>query len=205
MFPAIYCTLWREVLAAETMRFITFLVFFLSLCTYAAGQKSWQADSETASQGVIIQNSFPRGGLRYTDSSGKDFVYVIFWIRVMNETAIPFELTVNFPADSFAITSPYNYVKLFLPPNTMIFEKQSLFDYGLDLKSFLDISFNKPTMFQRTINPKEECVFYIAALSRMPYDGSVRAGLILKEQNLFYRINILDPALISCGKIVFKK
>ncbi len=189
----------------RTINILIFLVFFLLVCTYAVGQSIWQADSKTACQGVIIQNSFPKGGLRYTDSTGKEFVYAIFWTRVMNETAIPLVLTINFPADSFAITSPHNYVKLFLPPDTMTLDKQSLFDYGLGLKSFLDTGFNKPTMLHRTINPKEECVFYIAVLSHRGYNGSVRAGLILKEQNLFYRMNMLDPALIPCGKIVFKK
>jgi hypothetical protein len=86
-------------------------------------------------------------------------------------------------------------------------DKESLYDYGLTgLKSFLDTSFNKPTKLQRTINPKEECRFYIAyvvALSHMSYNGVVRTELILKEQNLFYRINRLD-SLIPCGHIIFK-
>jgi hypothetical protein len=188
------------------MRFITFLLFFLSLCTYAVGQNIWQDDSKTISQGVVIQNSFPKGGLRYTDSTGKTFVYVIFWTRVVNETATPLELAINFPADSFPVSAPpRSYLKLFLPPDTMTLEKVSLFDYGLDLKSFLDRGFYKPTLLQRTINPKEECVFYIAALSYKPYNGAVRAGLVLKGRDLFYRINMLDPALIPCGRIVVKK
>jgi hypothetical protein len=86
----------------------------------------------------------------------------------------------------------------------MSLEKESLDDYGLTgLKSFLDTSFNKPTMLQRTINPKEECLFYIVAISD-GYSGTSRAELVLKEQNLFYRINMLD-SLIPCGHIVFNK
>ena len=62
-------------------------------------------------------------------------------------------------------------------------------------------------MLQRTINPKEACLFYIAVLMHVPDNGPVRAGLVLKEQDLFYRISIIphfDSALIPCGHIVFK-
>lgn len=188
------------------MRSLTSLVFFLSLCICTAGQRIWQADSETASQGVMIQNSFPKGVVVYTDAGGKKFIGVIFWSRVVNETPAPLELTIDFPADSFAIPQAHNYVKVFLPPDTMTFDKQSMYNYGLTgLESFLDAGFNKPTLLNRTINPKEEYAFYIAVFSYKPYDGAVRAGLILKEQALFYRINMLDPALIPCGKIVFRK
>jgi hypothetical protein len=163
------------------MRFITSLLVLQSFCTYAVAQKIWQPDSESVSQGVLIQNSFPKGGSRYIDSSGKEFVYVIFWTRVVNETSTPLELTLKFPADSFAISTPsYNYVKLFLPPEPMTPGKISMFNYGLDLESFLDIGFHKPTLLQKTINPKDEYVFYVAALSYKPYNGAVRAGVVLK-------------------------
>ena len=165
-------------------------------------------------KGVIIQNSYPKGNGRldstgkngYNDPAGKNFAYTIFWTRVINETATPLELTINFPADSFEVPrSPHSYIKLFLPPDTMTLDKESLYDYGLTgLKSFLDTSFNKPTMLQRTINPKEECLFYIVRLANVGYNGAVRAGLVLQEQDLFYRINMLD-SLIPCGHIVFKK
>jgi hypothetical protein len=194
---------------------LTFLVFFLSLCTYAIGQGIWQADSETTSAGVIIQNGLPKGGgsldlsgtIGYTDFMGRRFAHAIFWTRVVNETATPFTLAINFPSDSFAISSsPDSYVKIFLPPGAMTLDKQSLYNYGLTgLKSFLDTGFYKPTGLQRTINPKEECVFYVAALGHGE-GGGVRAGLVLKEQELFYRIRIvpIGSALIPCGKIVFK-
>lgn len=164
-------------------------------------------------KGVIIQNGGKKGNGRldstgangYNDPGGKNFAYVIFWTRVINEAATPLELTINFPADSFAIPrSPHSYIKLFLPPDTMTLEKESLDDYGLTgLKSFLDTSFNKPTMLHRTINPKEECLFYTIVISD-GYNGTSRAELVSKEQNLFYRMNMLD-SLIPCGHIVFKK
>ncbi len=190
----------------RTIRIPIFLVFFLSLCTYTIGQSIWQVDTQTTTHDVIIQNSLPKGVNIYTDSIGRKFIGVTFWSRVVNEKPAPLELIINFPSDSFANPQTHNYVKVLLPPDTMTFEKQSMYNYGLmGFDSFLDNSFNKSTKLQRTINPGEACAFYILVFSYRPDDGSVRAGLILKEQNLFYRINMLDPFLIPCGKIVIKK
>jgi hypothetical protein len=89
--------------------------------------------SETASKGVIIQNSFPKGG-PYTGSPGKNsnYSFLIFFTRIKNETATPLELTMNFPADSFATGEGGNvYLKLFLPPDTMTFYKEPLYNYGV--------------------------------------------------------------------------
>lgn len=155
---------------------------------------------------VIIQNSLPKGG-RYTDSTGRNFGYRIFWTRVINETATPLELTINLPADSFEIVPrPDSYLKVFLPPDTMTLDKETLYDYGATgLKSFLDAGLNKPTMLQRIINPKEACLFYIGVLIDPAGNNFTRAGLVLKEQDLFYRINPqLDSALTPCGQIVRK-
>lgn len=186
------------------------------------GDGAWtRAIYETvASEGVIIQNSLPKGD-RHTDSSGRIFGIAIFWTRVFNETANPLELTINFPVDSLAIlSSPDSYLKLFLPPDTMTLDKVSLYNYGVTgLRSFLDTGLNKPTMLQRTINPNEECLFYIGVLRyqvsnqalgtsraglHQASGGVMRTGLVLKEQSLYYRINLLDSALIPCGQIVFK-
>jgi hypothetical protein len=158
--------------------------------------------SDSKGKGIIIQNSLPRGD-RYVDRAGRISAYGIFWTRVINETTTPFELTINFPADSFAILArPESYLKLFLPSDTMTPDKESLYNFGATgLKSFLDTGLNKPTKLKRTINPKEEYLFYIGAL---PGAGS-RAALVLKELGLFYRINIVPDLLIPCGQIVFKK
>jgi hypothetical protein len=156
-------------------------------------------------KGIIIQHSLPRGD-GYNDPAGKNFRYVVFWASVVNKTDTPIELIMNFPADSFAISgNPHGYVKFFLPPDIMTPEKESLYNYGLtDLKSFLDTHFHKATLLKRTIKPKEEYRFYIAAVSNEGYNGAVRAEFVLKEQNLFYKINMLD-SLLPCGHIVFKK
>ena len=135
---------------------------------------------------VIIQNSLPKG-VGYTDATGKYFGGRIFWTRVINETATPLELTINFPADSFAmVPSSDSYLKIFLPTDTMTIDKETLYSYGVTgLESLLDTCFNKPTMLQRTINPKEECLFYIGVLFLGESQGAARAGLVLKDQKLF--------------------
>ena len=181
--------------ANRTIIQTVFLGVFLSFCASAMGQYSDttyhlsinknsipSTAQMDASKGVTIQNSLPKGG-PYFDPTGKNFGYRIFWTRVINETASPLELTINFPGDSFAIFPQAGaYLKLFLPPDTMTLHKQWDFDFGATgLKSFLDTAFSKPTMLQRTINPKEECLFYITPLF-YPRGGFVRAGL---EQDPF--------------------
>jgi hypothetical protein len=189
----------------------------LTICLTAIGQTSpvkkdnqnpltfypgtYDTEYYTDSEGkvVIIQNSLPEG-LEYTDPTGKNFGGRIFWSRVINETSTPLELTINFPADSFAMLPwPHCYLKVFLPPMATLYAYDAT-----GLKSFLDTGMNKPTMFQRTINPKEACLFYVGVLFLGKREGVTRAGLVLKEADFFYRINLLDPALIPCGKIVFK-
>lgn len=233
MAHAIYIGVVRKPSGQIIDRLVKLLTTFtlLSICLTAIGQTfpikkdSWQFTKKDKSQktltfypgtyidtefeyadsigiDVIIQNSLRKGG-KYTDPTGKDFGFVIYWYRVINETATPLELTINFPADSFAmLPSPDSYLKVFLPLDTMTLGKETLYAYGATgLKSFLDTGLNKPTMLQRIINPKEACLFYIGALY---YQASApaRAELVLKEQDLFYRIGGIE---IPCGQIVFKK
>ena len=133
--------------------------------------------SDSTGKGITIQNSLQRGGLPYTDPTGKLCTYLIYWIRIINETDSPLELTMNF-ADSFAsLPAPYAY--LFLPPDTMTSDKESLFNYGItSLQSFQDADTIKPTKLKRTINPKGECLFNIGMLLK---GGMV---LVLDERHL---------------------
>jgi hypothetical protein len=121
----------------------------------------------------------------------------VFFTRVVNETEAPFVLTINYPADSIPIPhSPDTFVKLFLPSDTMTHDKQTLYGYGVThLKSF-----DKLTMFQRTIKPKEECHFYVVAIFYQTIAtpenrdrGGNRTEIIMKGQDLFYR---MPPRLI---------
>ena len=45
---------------------------------------------------LVIQNSFPKGGIKYTDSNGEVYVYAVFWTRIINETDNPFNHSVFF-------------------------------------------------------------------------------------------------------------
>jgi len=151
---------------------------------------------------LIIKNSFPKSGTNYTDPNGKKYIYAVFWTRIINETVNPFELTIDFPVDSFEIpSSSGNYMKLLLPSDTVTLDKEPLYDYGLIVKSFLDNCIHKSSSLKRTIHPKESSGFYVVTLSNRGVGGTLRTGLSLKEQNLFYRINDKE---IHCGKINLK-
>ena len=64
---------------------------------------------------------------------------------------------------------------------------------------------------KRTINPKESSGFYVVKLSLVsegPHGGGdiLRTGLILKGQNLFYRVSVYNSTPpsekeIDCGSI----
>jgi hypothetical protein len=188
----------------------------LTICSAAIGQTSptrnW-VDTEvmytdSAGKSVMVHNSLPKGGGRYIDSDGKSYKYVIFWTRVINESITPLELAIKFSADPFTIfPSPDSYIRIFLPPDTMTLGKVQLGDFGLtNLQPFLDAGFDKPSMLQKTINPKEEYLFYIPVLFYQAR-GTTRTALVLKGQDLFFRISItpgVDSALIPCGQLVFK-
>jgi len=151
---------------------------------------------------LIIQNSFPKSGKNYIDPNGKKYIYAVFWTQLINETAHPLELTIDFPLDSFEIpSSPGTYMKLLLPSDTMTIDKDPLFDYGLNLKSFLDNNRHKSSSLKRTINPESSTAFYVVTLSNRGVGGILRTGLSLREQNLFYSINDKE---IPCGKINLK-
>lgn len=163
--------------------------------------------AESAGKGVVIRNSYPKGGT-YTAPNGERFGYRVFWTHIINETRTPLKLTINFPVDSFAILgSPESYFKVYLPSDTMTHEKQYSYDYGLSvLKTFGDHNSNKRAPLERTINAKEEYLFYVAVLFHK-VDGVIRTNLVLKDQQLFYRINGIDPKpaveLIPCGQMSF--
>jgi hypothetical protein len=162
---------------------------------------------------IIIQNSYPRGGgTKYTDPKGQISYVVVFWTRITNETDNPLKLEIDFSGDSYEFPSTVgssvgSYFKILLPSDTMTRDKESLFNYGVpDLKSFLDNSVDKPSSLKRTIDPKNSSAFYVVRLSlpaQLPGDGNgtTRAELSLKGQNLFYTLNGKE---IHCGSINLK-
>ena len=152
---------------------------------------------------LVIQNSFPKSGINYTDPNGKKYIYAVFWTRITNNTINPLELTIDFPLDSFEIpSSSGNYMKLLLPSDTLTIDKEPLNDYGLTVKSFLDSNRHKSSSLKRTINPKGSSAFYVVTLSNRGVGGTLRTGFSLKGQNIFYRVNDKE---ILCGKIDLTK
>jgi hypothetical protein len=171
---------------------------------------SWSLYTEikyTYSNGnvVTIQNSGPRGGRVFTDDTGIRFGYRVFCARVINEAAIPLELTITFPTDSFALSAPDSYMKVFLLPDSMTHVKDITLGYDERLKSSYETVRHTLPAAQRTINPKEAYLFHIVVLRHYNGNGvNPRGGFALKGQDLFYRIGPeFDSALIPCGQIVF--
>ncbi len=175
--------------------------------------------TDSAGKRLIIQNGFPRGGIRYTDPDGEVYGYAVFWTRIINETDNPLELKIDF-LNSYEVPSlPGKYFKVLVPPDTMTIDKVPLYGFGLpDLESFLDNNIHKPSSLKRTINPKESSGFYVVKLSLVSegaHGGGdiLRTGLILKGQDLFYRVSVYNgtapPSVISekeihCGSINLK-
>ena len=142
---------------------------------------------------VTIQNSLPKGGMKYTDLNGEVYNYAVFWTRIINETNNSLELKINFPLDSFEVPSlPGKYYKILIPSDTMKLEKSSLFLYGLtNLESFLDKNIHKQSSLKRTIKPTESNGFYVVMLClSQGAKGTMRRELKLKGGNLFYRIKV---------------
>ncbi len=58
------------------------------------------------------------------------------------------------------------------------------------------------TSLQETIHPKSTSSFYVVTLFSEALEGSVRAGLRIKDEHFFYRINDRD---IHIGQLNIKK
>ena len=159
--------------------------------------------TDTTGKKLIIQNGLPKGGMEYTDPKGKKYSYRIFWTQIINETDSPFELSINIPSSTFELqSSPSDYFKIFLPLEEMHIGKMSLSDYGLtDLEVVLDSIFLKQNSLQKTINANETSFFYVVLLFSEKYEGVVRAGLNLRDDNLFYKVNDVE---ISSGQVNLK-
>ncbi|WP_148707458.1 hypothetical protein [Chitinophaga skermanii] len=149
---------------------------------------------------VTIQNSFPKGGLRYTDPHGKAYVYAVFWTHIINETAQPFNLNIGFPVDSIELTSsPGSYFRILLPPDTMTTGKTSMFNYGLPrMELFLDTALLTPSTLKRTIAPHDSSAFYVVTLANQWVNGTLRAGLHMEKGKYYYVINGMK---MYCGEV----
>lgn len=158
--------------------------------------------SDQNNKKITIENSLPKGGLKYTYPMDIEYIYAVFWTRITNQTDNTFEFTMEFPEKSYQLPSaPDRYFKLYIPTDTITANKEELFNYGLDLQNYLDNNFHTQTPLKRTIQPKESCGFYVITLFNKGVEGTIRTGLSIKEQNLFYRVNDNE---IQCGNINLK-
>jgi hypothetical protein len=146
----------------------------------------------------------PKGGGQVY-YNGKKYGYVVFWTRVINQSATPIELQVKFPEVTY-FKSPDSYIHILLPRETMNQEKVQLFDYGLtNLQSLVNDETNQLSMMQKKINPKEDYYFYEAVLIHINLSGSARAKFEVKDKDLFYKISIgSDTTFIPSGSLTFK-
>ncbi|MEO9893950.1 hypothetical protein [Aurantibacter sp.] len=164
---------------------------------------------DTTGKGIIIQNSYPRGGPINTPD-GK-YGHALFWSRVINKADTPIALNLHFPADSIVIDpATHTYFKLLVPPDKMTPDKVSTFGFGLDyIEDFVAENFYKPSYLQKTIKPNEDAMFYVILLSHLaPTDrGVIRTGLFLDGQDLFYKLEGLNSQkdkFVPSGSITFK-
>jgi len=191
------------------LRFILSILFLLSIVSFAEGQifdRRWY--SEMDYNGLIIQNSYPKGG-RYAGPIEKHFNYsnLVFYTRIINETEDPVNIYMNFSADSIPIpNSPHTFVKLFLPSDTMSFAKESLFNYGFTEME----SFENATCFYRKVYPGEDCLFYVVSIFYQTDSeawnqerGGNRGELVLQGQDLFYS---MPPQIdfMHCGSLTYE-
>jgi hypothetical protein len=159
--------------------------------------------ADAINKGITIQNSYPRGGQKYTDpNNGQGYIYLIFWTRISNRSASNLELEINFSNDTFTIpSSPNTLFNVYLPKEKMTLEKEQLIDYGLDLKLFLDKNIDQPSELIKTIQPNDSYLFYTVAISNQGINGIVRTGFELEGEDLIYKIN---NHKINCGEIIAK-
>ena len=151
----------------------------------------WYSESEN--NGILIQNSYPKGGpypgpIQYKFGNS----YLVFFTSVTNTTDKAIELNMNFSADPIPIpNSPNTFVKLFLPQEEMTVDKVGSFSYGI---TELD-SFEEPTDLSRTVRAGETTLFYIVAFFYQIKEndftnerGGNRAELVLKGNQLYYNL-----------------
>jgi hypothetical protein len=163
---------------------------------------------------LIIQNGLPKGE-KYTAPNGMEYFKVIFWTRISNETDSNLELNIDFPATPYELPPQSGkHIKVLVPPDTMTLDQEPLYNYGLThLTSFLDSNINAPSSLKRTIHPKESTGFFVILISQkteITLGGTLRTGLSLKDQDLFYKISryesspahsLIDEKEINCGHI----
>ena len=184
-------------------------LFFICLSFSIDGQsKFFNYYSESENNGILIQNSFPKGG-RYPGKTTEhyNYSYLVFYTRITNESKKPIALNLHFLADSIPIpNSPNTYVKIFLPKDSMTQDKINSFSYGInELESFAE-----PTQRIKTLNPDDSFLFNVVAVFYQTKEdawkqerGGNRAEFILKGKDVFF---CMSPQIemLHCGTIEVK-
>lgn len=169
-------------------------------------QRNWVDTKVTynssAKNAIIITNSLPRGG-GIVQHKGKEYQYFIFWTSISNETPSTVELDIKFPEINFFPSKESHFMVAFTKAN-MTLEKLELFDYGLtDVPSLLNSESNRLKSLGNKIVSKTAYWFYTPVFIHKT-KWPVRAGLILKDKKLFYKITAgADTVMIPCGGIKF--
>ena len=185
----------------QTMKLL--IAFTLFLSTFEIMGQNFYTEfkyDDSLNKGISIHNSYPKGGQKYTAPNGKEYIYLVFWTCIKNETDSDLALSIEFPMEPFTVpSSPEVNFNLYLPIEEMTQNREPLFSYGLDLKLFLDKNIEKLPELIKTIKPNESYSFYVVALSNKGVDGVVRAGFELQKEKLIYKINNHE---INCGRII---
>ena len=99
---------------------IAFTIFLTSLTIIGQTFHTELKYDDSLSKGITIQNSYPKGGLKYMAPNGKEYVYVVFWTSITNEGDSYLEVSIDFPFESFTIpSSPFVNFNLYLPNEAM--------------------------------------------------------------------------------------
>lgn len=184
------------------------LLLFLFVNSLKAQTESPKWYSEYQKEGIIIQNSYPKGG-PYTGPTQKHYhySYLVFYTRVENKSLKPIEINIAYSAEAIQIPkSPHTFMKLFLPEVEMRPEKINLFSYGITQIN----SFDEPTQLKKVIQPQQEAYFYTVALfyqtKKLPFNserGGNRAEYFFDGNTLKFSMCPQVEAL-SCGYINLK-
>ena len=149
---------------------------------------------------LTIENSLPRGGLTYTAPNGKEYVYALFWTRIINETEDTLRLSLHLPMGVSNLPGPSLVgFRVLLPSESFDTKKVEQFNYGIsDIDATLDRLIDQEPSMQRVIAPNMEISFFAVTLFDRRIEGLMRNGLHLDGDSLSYRVNGTD---LKCGTL----
>lgn len=153
---------------------------------------------------TFITNSLPRGG-GVVYHKGKEYNYFVFWTSILNNSPSTLEIQIKFPSLNFFNSNKSHFIAT-LTKAKMTSEKIQEFDYGLtDIPSLLKVESNQLKQLTNRISSQKEILFYVPVfISKTKWP--VRAELILKDKQLFYKIAAgTDTVIVPCGGINFLK